>query len=829
MDEYLVRGQRAYDSGLYAEAIEFFEQGLEECEEADRKGLCVGLAHAYYQCGRDLEAVEALRGFDYSDETRLLAALSYKRMGEFKKAQELFVDCGQCVAQWHHGHVAYLQGDAGMAEMIWRDLQDSYPDSDAGLLAALYLARLDLAAGRMNRAKEQLKLLEPRLAVPLAYECAFYLGLAEENLQNWSSALEAYERALPRRNLAHASWVPQTLQRLAACHMELAERTHRKQRIYQCQKGEAALRLLQKEFPGEEAQKALISLLIRKGHLLNESCCLDEANELLSDASTYTVADRNHLLLLRAQAAPSYETRRFFFRELLQRQEERDPEYVQCLLLSAQNDLEEGKFDAAIQQLISTPVQSSEVLLEIGRICALAPSAEASERGLTALRQIKEYALDPDLPYLLEGALLAQSEGSDPTIPWRMAIEGYPEGRYADECFRHIGIWRYQQGQYQEANQAFLDLVARYPASAHCGEALYWMARAQENLGVPRSLVQQTLREVYQNYPMSSFAAEAYLTTYSYTDYLNDPLARAHLSGMKDRFPDSPLTINAQHLLGLSLRRLPSAGDRRKSPTSRWHQAIEAFQEAEGVFDRLYTAGQIPNKDVPRFSTLRCRAKLERALANLAIASDAIGAKKRIYLGYTSDLFRELLTELNKAAWKNDALEPIREETAYGLSVAHLRNNDIEVASSLLDELIQQYQTDGVSRGYFFSRTLYQKGSLYLRKNQPEQALSLFQQAEEAAKGNLLSPDEKLDLWLAQSRCLRELDRLDEAMLILSKAINEDAISGLRVKAMYLRAEVYQQQNRHELAQKQLEATARKGGEWAFKAKEKLEEDYGYE
>jgi hypothetical protein len=45
---------------------------------------------------------------------------------------------------------------------------------------------------------------------------------------------------------------------------------------------------------------------------------------------------------------------------------------------------------------------------------------------------------------------------------------------------------------------------------------------------------------------------------------------------------------------------------------------------------------------------------------------------------------------------------------------------------------------------------------------------------------------------------------------------------------MYLRSEVYELQGRHELAVKQLEATARKGGAWAQKAQEKLEKDYGF-
>ena len=55
-----------------------------------------------------------------------------------------------------------------------------------------------------------------------------------------------------------------------------------------------------------------------------------------------------------------------------------------------------------------------------------------------------------------------------------------------------------------------------------------------------------------------------------------------------------------------------------------------------------------------------------------------------------------------------------------------------------------------------------------------------------------------------------------------------DVISPLRIKAMFLRAEIYELQGRPELAIKQLEAAARKGGEWAQKAQEKLEQVYGY-
>jgi tetratricopeptide (TPR) repeat protein len=102
-----------------------------------------------------------------------------------------------------------------------------------------------------------------------------------------------------------------------------------------------------------------------------------------------------------------------------------------------------------------------------------------------------------------------------------------------------------------------------------------------------------------------------------------------------------------------------------------------------------------------------------------------------------------------------------------------------------------------------------------------------FNQAESSNENNVLSTDQKLELWIQQSECAKALQQMDKAMLILSKVINDNTISSLRVKAMYLRAEIYALQGRHELARKQLTATVNKGGEWAAKAKIQLEETYG--
>ncbi len=101
-------------------------------------------------------------------------------------------------------------------------------------------------------------------------------------------------------------------------------------------------------------------------------------------------------------------------------------------------------------------------------------------------------------------------------------------------------------------------------------------------------------------------------------------------------------------------------------------------------------------------------------------------------------------------------------------------------------------------------------------------AIEDFTLADQTAKGNTLTPDQFLDIWIQISLCYRSMGRYDLAMLSLSKVINENMISSLRIKAMYLRAEIYELQGRTDLARKQLESTAKKGGRMGSKGQRKI-------
>ena len=257
---------------------------------------------------------------------------------------------------------------------------------------------------------------------------------------------------------------------------------------------------------------------------------------------------------------------------------------------------------------------------------------------------------------------------------------------------------------------------------------------------------------------------------------------------------------------------------------------------AETAFDPFMKRGIFTEDNLNYYIHLRYLCTLERALANLAIADDSQGAKRRIFLEYSEEVLQNLFNDfhledhpLTQRLLKLELYPRILEESTYWLSHVHSKNQNFEAAEGKLREMLDNYRKAKITRGYFLSRVYYDLGIMAAQKKEYQTALKYYLFSEDAAKGKLISNDQKIDLWIQQSLCYRELDELDKAMLFLSRAINDEAVSSLRIKAMYLRADLYTLQGRHELARKQLESASRNSGEWAQKAKQKLIEEYGYQ
>ena len=109
--------------------------------------------------------------------------------------------------------------------------------------------------------------------------------------------------------------------------------------------------------------------------------------------------------------------------------------------------------------------------------------------------------------------------------------------------------------------------------------------------------------------------------------------------------------------------------------------------------------------------------------------------------------------------------------------------------------------------------------------NRAQEALDLVSQLREKEMSDEI--ELALEIAMEKSLCLRELHRPDKAMAQLAWVINGPYASSLRVKAMILRAELYLSLHRTDLAIRQLESVAAKGGEWGAVAERKLRELYG--
>ncbi|MGZ3633639.1 MAG: tetratricopeptide repeat protein [Parachlamydiaceae bacterium] len=412
-------------------------------------------------------------------------------------------------------------------------------------------------------------------------------------------------------------------------------------------------------------------------------------------------------------------------------------------------------------------------------------------------------------------------------------IENFNE-ELSEDCLNLLAIHHLEQGNDHQAESAYTQLIKKYPQSPYIAEALYWRAVCAEKLKKDPLLIQSYRKQVFENYPSSPFAPPAYFAYYTYRDYLQgDPITLKHLRGFHHLFPNSPLQMTAYYLIGLNYKR------ECKSPTGRTlHKknpikAIQAFSKVELAFESLNQKKKIASQEVPYYLTIRYRAMLERALANQSIALDSVSTKRTIYAQYAQDLFIQINRELEDPShpfatyFVQEPFHKIQEENLYLLTKCYLKFENEEAAKSTIDQLLAKYAASNTTKGYYLSRIHYERGMLAMRHQEYLMAEEAFNQAESCNENNVLSTDQKLELWIQQSECAKALQQMDKAMLILSKVINDSSISSLRVKAMYLRAEIYALQGRHELARKQLTATSNKGGEWATKAKIQLEETYG--
>lgn len=858
----LAQAERLFDEGLYEDALALYSELNKHDPSPD---LQWRLAQVYYELGRYAEVIELAAEFVPSNsaakghsEIIYIKALAYLHLDEVESGQNTlraYLALGNGTSLLHHAEALFELGKITFpletAKESFIALTQQHPSSHLIPPARSYLGRLAFLQGNRQEAQELFQTLQKTISKtdPLYQEAAYWLGRVHMGAGDYVAATGQFDQ------VKEGQWLSDALYHTGCCYLKLAENVHltKEEQMKSFNQAEKAWTQLAAAVPEESSFLALGELYLKKARRFDDAEAYQAAERILERQELFiSPYAQAKALLMRAEAAPSYSARDSLYRQLTQEQNSTNPLYPEGWHMRGLNDFQEGQrlseqglADEA-KKLFAQAAPSLEqasLLFE----SAASPKADMArkyqalalfhthhEGSIQESRHLINQLLtrdgDKSELYYLSGLIASHLTEDDPLSlaekSLKEGIDRYPRGSFAPESFHLLALLYYNNGRPAEAESLFLALAKQFPESPLAGEAWYWAACCAESLEKEESVIKQYKKTVFEKYPLCHYAAEAYLSTFPYRDYLQgERTALKHLELMPTRFSHSPLVINAYYLMGLDRKKDHLSLEGKLVRQKNLLAAIDAFQEGESAFDAMYEQNQIPADQIAYFATLRYRSTLERALSNLAIAEESQGAKRRIYLEYAEEVFKQVVDDftngdhlLSQKLLQGEPYHRLWEESEFWLAHTYIQRGNDADADKLLTQMIERYQQANITKGYFLARTWIEKGLIARRRDACKAALESFALAEDAAKGKVLSTDQRLDLWIQQSLCYKDLKQYEQAMRLLSKVINDDAISGMRLKAMFLRADLYELQGRPELAIKQLEATAKKGGEWGKKA-----------
>lgn len=832
------QADRLFEAGLYESAISIYERCLPKQNHLKKK-----LAQAYLANQDYTKIILLLDSAALKSDEAIILGKAYSKLGWHAEACELFVKALlaqplNSAARYELAHSLFELGHTKEAQLHFEALVSQTGPFQT--LSQFNLAKIFLidAPQKSNAILDQ---IQSSLAPDdvLHYEINYLRGMAAFASQDYAAAIRLFEHALPINAADTVEWATDVLQKLAVAHLEHSKDLNQSEKKQHLNRSKFYLEKIctQKNDAKSLLELANVECLLFKN--FQDEAAKARIDQLFSDPILNNLESKLTLLILKTQIEPSFEQRKTYFSQITSKAFEKAEGYSRGWYLRALNELNEAKIESnsprsqeLLQQAFNSfatyldlpAINETELLSAINQMEEIAIKLESADLLASLLKQVDHLKttfshLDTALAHV---AIVLAEMNVDPIndeIAEKQILNLITHSSNCTDDVQFLyGSYLFKKYQYEKADQAFAQIIENHPDSKLIGDAWFWRSSCQTKLNNPLKS-QEYKKIVFEQYPFSIYAAEAYFNFFSFQEYLQGhKKAIRHLQAFEEKFPKSPFLIPAYYLLALDLKK------DRKSETGRWISkknltgAIEHFYKTETLFDQL----SISETQKPYFAKIKEQATLERAKTNMEIADDSQGTKRQIYLEYAQEVLEPLCHS------ENATTAQVLEEACFCLAQIHFKLGHNTAAEELLTNLLQKYQTAKITRGYYLALIWYEKAKLAMQKKEYEQALSYYLAAEDTSRGKLLPSDQRLTLWIDLSYCYRAMNDGDNALLTLSKVVNEDVISALRIKAMILRAEVYEEQGRRELARRQLETASRKGGEWAKQAKKRLIENYGY-
>ncbi len=882
----LGRAENLFESSLYGEAFILFQELIDAITEGEylffltslkEKEECLNYLKYRLKQSQYLEEHSKILIANHeelptplSHEESYLLALAYKKEKQYDRAVELLqtliqetnlpkdlrqsADWGLAVCLYEHGE--YTQAKKKFTKLA--ETED--PKSKEGKRALLFIARIDLHEKNYIGAKETLNKISitSKESDILFAEASYVKAHTLFLLEDFEGAKKSYLEALFCKHLA-----PDCLYGLGCCYFKLAEaEVHPEKNLNE------AKAVLEKFIEITAAEKGCLALglcLLLEGKIKKSEIFFEKA-EALYLSFPFSKNGEYEANLLLAQAASSFPMKNKFYRFLTQEANATLPLYKEAWLRRGESEFKEGKellqegrvqeaqkcfmraslsFEKCYYLERETSKPRAAIALKNQALAFLEQgTSDAKQAALVIIESFlhenadlrKELPCKEEISYL-HGTILANLslENENPALleqaiaSLQQAVLDTAGCDLAKSSLYTLGTLLYKKGYFEEAASYFKKIVDCDPHSPLVSEALYWQSRSLEKAGYDFATFGEIRKRIAEQFPSSVFADEAYFTNRPMVEYLEgQPNAILHLAQMQEKFPKSPYLITVNYLLGLHKRKESSG-----AKISAFLEAITYFEKAGSLFKETHEQGILTEENLEYFVPVYYHAIIELAKTHKMISELSKGAKAQVFLEYAMTHYQALLQDFSHGSpslasylYRKHAFPPVLEEATLGLAEVMMLSGDDAQAEEHLSTMLKKYEKLKITRGYYLAKTYICLGEIAMRKKNYREALTRFAESEEADKGRVLSNDARLTLWIQESKCHMALGDTDGAMRLLSKVINEDVVSSLRLKAMYLRAEIYESQGRGELAMKQLEATAKKGGEWGLKAKEKLENDY---
>lgn len=868
--ELIRKANRAFQSGLYEESLSLNLEILNKAGKENNKTLVntasSQIALIYLITDNTPELISFLRSNAFSENSFFLG-LAYNKNKQYEKALSTLNEAIKDKtlfsneANFEIGKSLFLLNRYQEATNQLNDLLLNSKKSNIVFLAQLYLAKIKLKEKKLSEAEKLLNDLDANSQNDKRsnYEVSYLKGDLYSLKGDYDTALRFYEKAKP--NIHNPSWKNLCQLAIAKCTFNLHEINSNAQDDY-LTKAQETLESISNKSENPEACYLLLKCYLTQGKASNDLESYNKAEQLYNEIDPFlSPQEKQQALLLQAEFAPTYEKRERLFQYLTHIQD--SPIIGKAWLLKGLNDLQEAdqlektnfleaktfyekavnSFEKATSLLEQSDPKSAALafinqitaLLKIDTESSLLKILDISKEAkytyiysillnnefdyLQALAAYKLYKLTDENKYLslAENNLLEIKESSNQSV-------------FFEKSQLLLGKIYLENENYSQAKEAYLKIY-KNPNSEFYPDTLFWLATCEECLSGDKAKEKQFLQELFEKHPQHPLAANAYFNFYSFQEYLQgDRNALKHLNAFGEKFQNTPLLLQAYYLIGLDNKRDRKSGEgkilRKKNLTT----SIDAFQKVDSLYEEYKNKQLFENETIGQYTALRYRAILEKSQSNISIALESQGTKNKIYLSYALDVLNQMNDSLSIESdiLKPDILKNLKDETLFWLAYTYRLSNKDEMAEEMLNKIISNFKDAKIYHSYYLSKAWIEKGLIDQSRKKYHEALVSFTEAEESAKGKFLSTNQKLNLWLNEYECYKALSQLDKAHLILSKIINDDSVSQLRLKAMLLRAELFEQQDRYEQARRQLVSLSKKGGIWAEKAKLKLEKEYGY-